>query len=212
MRRTCNVLVLAVAAWCAVVVAAPAHAYCTLDHFLVGQQGGALWVDDWQVYRHWKEDYAEPYAEAYYELMDWRLMLGCWGRTEPGFGEVIDGVHDLSLVGTPGVDYDVCVERLYATPGLEMYDDNFNPLLEADGDDFALSAGYINHHVHMKYVVWDDPTAHYEVRYRLVDSLGNLAPSAPFSVHFGAPAPEPATLGLIVAGGLSVLLGRRRSA
>ncbi len=186
----------------AMLAAGPAAGQCTLDHFLVGQDNGTLMVDDWQVYRHWKHDYSDPYGAEYYEFI-YSDVFEFWARSEPGFGAMDDGTHD--LVGTRGVDYNLVVERLYASPGIEMYDDNWQELLASDGATFCLS-DYTNHHVHMKYLVWAGPTQHYEVRYRLVDELDRYAPSAPFSVRFGAP--EPATLAL--AGlGLIGLLGRR---
>jgi len=183
-----------------------AAAQCTLDHFQVGQDEGTLMVDLAQVYRHWNQDASVPNTgQTYYEFI-YSDVFGFWARTEPGFGEWEDGLHD--LLGTAGTDYDLYVERVYATPGLTMYDDNWQPLLQSDGDMFCLS-DYVNHHVHMKYLVWDDPTDCYEVRYRLVDATGTYASSEAFSVFFGAVAPEPATLGLMGIGTM-VAAGVRR--
>lgn len=203
MTRTIRLIGLLV--FCLTLHSQQGHAQCTLDHYLVGQDDGTLMVDDWQVYRHWKHDYTDEWGAEYYEFI-YSGAFEFWARSEPGFGALHDGIHDLE--GTAGVDYNLFVERLYATPGIEMYDDNWEELLTSDGAAFCLS-DYTEHHVHMKYLVMSDPADHYEVRYRLVDDEGKYLPSAPFSVHFGAPVPEPATLTLLALGGIGVLFRRR---
>lgn len=167
---------------------------CPYDHVLVGQDQGTLFLDTSQLYRHWNADWGtapDPYGQEYYEFTE--MFGGGYIRVEPGLSENNDPLY--ALDGTRGVDYNILVQRVYATPGLEFFDDLMTSILVADGDTFVLS-DYPNHHVHMRYYLRDglDPTLPYTVSYRLKDTQGLYADSVIYTFNLGA-VPEDATPG-----------------
>ncbi len=187
-----------------------AFADCPYDHLLVGQDEGTLFLDTPQLYRHWNADWGtnlNPYGQEYYEFTE--MYGGGYIRVEPGFAESTDPMH--ALEGTRGTDYNILVERVFATPGLLFFDDLMQPILTADGSTFALS-DYANHHVHMRYHLPDglDPTLPYTVSYRLTDTTGTYADSDVYTFNLGA-APEPATLSLLAIGGIALIRRRHRA-
>ena len=197
-------LITMAAAAALVLAAPPARAGCTLDHIAIGQIGGTLVMDTSQVYRHWNVDWDVPNTgQTWYEWAD-----AGWGYTsdEPGFTLI----EPNPFPGTPLVDYHIQVERISATPGLEIVADPWTVVLAADGDLLSLST-WPEHHVHMRFNVYDSPDEPYALTFRLVDTLGLYLPSEPFTVVFGAVLPEPATLALAALGGLGVILRRRRT-
>jgi len=197
-------LIVMAAAAALVLAPSPARAGCTLDHIAVGQAGGTLVMDAGQVYRHWNADWGVPNTgQTWYEWVD-----AGWGHTsdEPGFALM----EPNPFPGTPLVDYHIQVERISATPGLEIIADPWTVVLAADGDRLSLS-DWPDHHVHMRYNVYNSPDEAYALTFRLVDTVGPYLPSEPFTVVFGAPLPEPATLALAALGALGVILRRRRT-
>ncbi len=171
------------------------HASCSYDHFLVGQDDGTLFLDTSQLYRHWNTDYGtnpDPYGQEYYEFTDtgvngdYRYL-----RTEPGFGELEGTAYDLT--GTRGVDYNICLQLVYATEGLNFaMPPSYSPIFTGGvGDTFCLS-DFLNHHVHMAYHLSNlmDPEGCYTVSYRLTDSEKTYEDSEVYTFYFGA-APEP---------------------
>jgi len=161
-------------------------AACPYDHFAVGQDDGRLVVDTWQVYRHWNKDYGSnpnPYAQTYYEFI--LNLQGKYNRVEPGPGETDD--PNYALPGQQGVDFQIQIQRLRASPGLQLFG-GITPILVNDGDAYTLPSDF---HFHMRYLVDSNPTAPYYVMYRFLDGFSdpnepNYLPSKPFVVHFGA--------------------------
>ena len=174
--------------------ASVALADCPYDHLLVGQDEGTLVLDMSQLYRHWNADWAthpNPYGQEYYEFTE--MYGGGYIRVEPGFAENTDPAFALS--GTRGADYNILVERVFATPDLLFFDDLMAPILTADGATLTLS-NYANHHVHMRYSLPDglDPTLPYTVSYRLMDTTGPYADSEVYTLDLGA-VPDSGLLG-----------------
>lgn len=166
--------------------ASVALADCPYDHLLIGQDEGTLFFDTALLYRHWNVDWGtnpDPYGQSYYEFTE--MYGGGYIRVEPGTSENTDPTH--ALQGTPAVDYNILLERVFATPGLEFFNDLMQPILTADGETFALS-GYPNHHVHMRYYLSDglNPTLPYAVYYRLTDTTGTYGDSAVYTFSLGA--------------------------
>jgi hypothetical protein len=204
---------------CAVVLAIGATASavlaeCPLDHLKVGQDAGTLILDTSQLYRHWNTDYGtnpDPFGQEYYEFeaID-PFFGGGFTRVEPGFAEITDPTF--ALRGIRGTDYNIVLERVFATPGLLFFDDSMQQVLTVDGATYPLS-NYVDHHVHMRYVLpaGMDPTLPYTVSYRLTDSTGTYADSEVYSFNLGAAVPEPATLSLLTIGGLAVIRRQRRA-
>lgn len=183
-----------VAALALSLAASLAHADCPYDHFLVGQDMGTLFLDTSLLYRHWNQDWGSnpnPQGQQYYEFME--MYGGGWIRVEPGISELADPAYQLS--GTQGQDYNLVLERVYATAGLQFFDDYMQPVMTSNGAGLILS-DYANHHVHMRYYLPDgmDPTSAYTVSYRLTDSTGTYANSEVYTFHLGA-AGEPDTPG-----------------
>jgi hypothetical protein len=176
------------------VAAESAVADCALDHFEVGQYAGTIIVDASEVYRHWNTDYGEnssPFSHEYYELME--TIFGTWNRVQPGCGYAEDPNRHFS--GTPNVDYRLMLERVHASPALSLCED-VTPILTSDGDAVCVT-DHPDFHLHLRYVVPDDPMVPYYVMYRFYDACcdpndpgaGGYLPSRPFVIHFGA-APE----------------------
>ncbi len=162
------------------------RADCPYDHLLVGQDEGTLFLNTSQLYRHGKADWSaspDPYGQQYYEFTE--MYGGGYIRVEPGFSQNNDPTYALN--GARGVDYNILLERVYATPGLELFDDLMTSILVSDGALFVLS-DCANHHVHMRYYLRDgsDPTLPYAVSYRLKDETGTYADSEVYTVNLGA--------------------------
>jgi hypothetical protein len=176
-----------------------AMAACSYDHFAVGQDDGRLVVDTWQVYRHWNKDYGSnpnPYARSYYEFI--LNLQGKYNRVEPGPDATAD--PNYALQGQQGVDFQIRIQRVHASPGLQLFG-GVTPILVNNGDAYTIPNDF---HFHMRYLVDSNPTAPYHVMYRFIDGFSdpnepNYLPSKPFVVHFGAEpnyhallfAPEP---------------------
>jgi len=189
----------------ALLLATPAvvRADCPYDHVKVGQQGGQLVLDFWQLYRHCQVDYKNPYGMDYYQWADAGIF---YTRAEPGFA--LSTEPAIALPGTPLTDYHLMIERVSASSDLEFLNDNWQNILVNDGDMISLSS-VAEQHLHMRYVVYDNPDEARWVTYRLVDSLGTYQASEPFTVYFGA-VPEPATVSLLGAGLTTLLIRRMR--
>ncbi len=167
------------------------HADCPLDHFRVGQHDGRMISDNWQVYRHWNQDYGSnpnPYAQSYYEWI--QTIMGSYNRTEPGPGYIDD--PNYQFPGTPNVDYRIMLQRIYASPDMSIYE-GVSPILLNDGDAVCTST-YTDFHFHMRFLVADEPNRARYVMLRYYDDFfdpndpnaGGYAPSLPWVVHYGA--------------------------
>ncbi len=163
-----------------------AMAACLYDHVAVGQDDGRLVVDTWQVYRHWNKDYGSnpnPYARSYYEFI--LNLQGKYNRVEPGPDATAD--PNYALQGQQGVDFQIRIQRVHASPGLQLFG-GVTPILVNNGDAYTIPNDF---HFHMRYLVDSNPTAPYHVMYRFIDGFSdpnepNYLPSKPFVVHFGA--------------------------
>jgi hypothetical protein len=173
---------------------APVRSAEPYDHYKVGQDDGKLVVDTYQFYRQWNADYAtnpDPYGAAYYEFIE--TFTGQWNRIEPGPRLIEDANYHFP--GQVNVDYSIYLQRVYATPGLQVFD-GLTPIFEDDGDSFWATDPNLEEplHIHFRYLVDDNPTESYSVMLRFWDEVydpndpnaGGYAPSRPFVVPFGA--------------------------
>lgn len=183
MRTTLNA--------CSVILAvgfsvATLHADCPYDHLLLGQQEGTLFLDLSQLYRHWNVDWGtnpDPYGQNYYEFT--AMYGGGQIRVEPGISDHTDPQY--ALDGVRGEDHSIQLQRVHASPGLELYDDTMDLVLATDGATLSL-ASYPNHHVHMRYHLPEglDAARPYVVSYRLKDAMGGYADSDIYTFFLGA--------------------------
>ncbi len=170
---------------------AAAQSGCPLDHIYIGQEDGNLVADTSELYRLWDLS-GVPYSGSgrreHYELYD----LDGWNwRGQPGTGSVYAGPGVLD--GMQGRDYRICLQRVYASPGLALGDAvTLTPWLTDDGDLLFLDGtGSDPLHVHMSFYTLDPnlPDDPHTVVFRLVDTFGAYGPSDLFAVHFGADPP-----------------------
>ncbi len=165
-----------------------ARAGCTLDHILVGCNPSGIegTGDDTQLFFDVTEKYrqSDPNQIGESTWLNWYYFMSepggfspdHYSQSRPGFDWNSAPAHQLEG------DYDVWIECIAISPGLEASETGPGVRINKAGDEF-----YFDGHFHMRYRIpksQADPNQAYWITFRAYDKQHNYQPSEPVTIVF----------------------------